>query len=144
MLPAFIRLEDDLNFGDDPSHGRGGPIPVYRAPVETWEPLHRALREAALDLGYGWADDHNAPEGTGVSPWAMNMREGRRVSTNDAYLEPARERTNLTIVGDALVDRVEFVGSRVTGVRVRTSRAGLRCAVESSCFAPGRFTPQPF
>jgi choline dehydrogenase len=51
----------------------------------------------------------------------MNMRDGRRVSTNDAYLEPARERTNLTILGDSLVvDRVEFVGSRVTGVRVRT------------------------
>jgi choline dehydrogenase len=120
VLPAFVRLEDDFNCGGDPWHGRGGPIPVYRAPVETWEPLHRALREAALDLGYGWVDDHNAPEGTGVSPWAMNMRDGRRVSTNDAYLEPARERTNLTILGDSLVDRVDFVGSRVTGVRVRT------------------------
>jgi 5-(hydroxymethyl)furfural/furfural oxidase len=50
----------------------------------------------------------------------MHMRNGRRVSTNDAHLEPARARPTLTIVGDALVDRVEFVGSRVTGVRVRT------------------------
>jgi 5-(hydroxymethyl)furfural/furfural oxidase len=49
------------------------------------------------------------------------MRDRRRVSTNDAYLEPARERPNLTIVGDALVDRVEFLGSRVAGVRVRTA-----------------------
>ena len=51
----------------------------------------------------------------------MNMRNGRRVSTNDAYLEPARERPNLTIIGNALVDRVEFLGSRATGVRVRTA-----------------------
>jgi choline dehydrogenase len=51
----------------------------------------------------------------------MNMRNGQRVSTNDAYLEPARERPNLTILGDTLVDRVEFLGSRVTGVRVRTA-----------------------
>jgi 5-(hydroxymethyl)furfural/furfural oxidase len=124
VLPAFRRLEDDLDFGDHPYHGRGGPIPIYRPPLETWEPLHRALRDAALDLGYGWADDHNAPEGTGVSPWAMHMRHGRRVSTNDAYLEPARECPNLTIVGDALVDRVECVGSRVTGVRVHTDSGG--------------------
>jgi choline dehydrogenase len=54
----------------------------------------------------------------------MNMRNGRRVSTNDAYLEPARERSSLTIVGDALVDRVECVGARVTGVRVHTGSGG--------------------
>jgi choline dehydrogenase len=120
VLPAFLRLEDDLDFGDHPYHGRGGPIPIYRPPIETWEPLHGALRDAALDLGYGWVDDHNAPEGTGVSPWAMNMRNGRRVSTNDAYLEPVRARPTLTIVGEALVDRVECVGLRVMGVRVRT------------------------
>jgi choline dehydrogenase len=124
VLPAFLRLEDDLDFGNHPYHGRGGPIPIYRPPLATWEPLHGALRDAALALGYGGVDDHNAPEGTGVSPWAMNMRNGRRVSTNDAYLEPARERPNLTIVGDALVDSVEFVESRVTGVRVHTSTGG--------------------
>jgi choline dehydrogenase-like flavoprotein len=32
VLPSFKRLEDDLNCGDAPYHGRGGPIPVYRAP----------------------------------------------------------------------------------------------------------------
>ena len=124
VLPAFLRLEDDLDFGALPYHGRGGPIPIYRPPVETWEPLHGGLRDAALALGYGWVDDHNAPEGTGVSPWAMHMRHGRRVSTNDAYLEPARARSNLTIAGEALVERVECVGARVTGVRVHTGSGG--------------------
>ena len=52
------------------------------------------------------------------------MWNGRRVSTNDAYLEPARERPTLTIMGDVLVDRVECVGSRVTGVRVHTGSGG--------------------
>ena len=121
VLPIFRRLESDLDYGDQPHHGSGGPIPIQRAPFETWEPLQRALGAAALDLGYGWADDHNAPEGSGVSPWAMNMRHERRVSTNDAYLEPARERANLTIVGDALVDRVECDGLQVAGVRVRVN-----------------------
>jgi choline dehydrogenase-like flavoprotein len=43
---------------------------------------------------------------------------GRRVSVNDAYLEPARGRQNLTILGDALIDRVLFDGSRAMGVRL--------------------------
>lgn len=120
VLPAFNRLEDDLDYGEQPYHGRGGPIPVQRVPLERWPVLQRALREAALALGYGWADDHNAPESTGVSPTVMNMRNEQRVSTNDAYLEPARGRPNLTIVGDALVDRVELDGRHAVGVRVVT------------------------
>jgi 5-(hydroxymethyl)furfural/furfural oxidase len=120
VLPSFIRLEDNVNFGDAPYHGRGGPIPVYRAPVGQWGAVDRAFRSAALDLGYGWTEDHNAPHSTGVSPWAMNRRAGARVSTSDAYLEPARSRSNLTIRGQALVDRVEFQGKRAVGVRVWT------------------------
>jgi 5-(hydroxymethyl)furfural/furfural oxidase len=43
---------------------------------------------------------------------------GRRVSVNDAYLEPARRRANLVIRGDSLVDRVLFDGRRAVGVRL--------------------------
>jgi 5-(hydroxymethyl)furfural/furfural oxidase len=125
VLPYFIKLEDDLDFGDRPYHGRGGPIPVWRAPQEQWGGVDRALRDVCVDLDYGWCDDHNAPEGTGVSPYAMNRRDDVRVSTNDAYLEPARGRDNLHILGDALADRVEFDGRRAVALRVHT-RAGAR------------------
>ncbi|MGD9702202.1 MAG: GMC family oxidoreductase [Acidimicrobiia bacterium] len=43
---------------------------------------------------------------------------GRRVSTNDAYLEPARARPNLTIRGGALVDRVLLERRTAQGVRL--------------------------
>src|SRR5262245_5721853 len=46
VLPSFIRLEDDVNFGDASYHGSGGPIPVYRAPVEQWGVVDRAFRSA--------------------------------------------------------------------------------------------------
>lgn len=125
MLPYFCKLETDMTFGDAPYHGDCGPIPVYRAPQEAWGPVDRALRDAALGLGYGWCDDHNAPEGTGVSPYAINSVAGRRVSTNDGYLEPARDRANLHIVGGALVEAVTLEGNRphATGVRVRVGGA---------------------
>jgi 5-(hydroxymethyl)furfural/furfural oxidase len=121
VLADFVRLENDQDFGDQPYHGHAGPIPIYRAPLEKWGAVDRALREAALGLGYGWCDDHNAPDTTGVSPYAINNRDGIRISTNDGYLEPARGRPNLTIMGDVVVDRVLFDGQRATGVRARTA-----------------------
>jgi 5-(hydroxymethyl)furfural/furfural oxidase len=121
MLPYFRKLETDKNFPDAPYHGDHGPIPVYRAPLPDWGNVDRALRQSALALGYGWCEDHNAPTGTGVSPYAINSEAGRRVSTNDGYLEPARGRENLRIVGHALVETIEFEGNRLhaSGVRVR-------------------------
>ena len=116
VLPYFNRLESDP-LGQE-FHGAEGPIPVYRAPVDAWGPVDRALREAALALGHPWCDDLNAPDAEGVCTYAINSRDGHRVSANDAYLEPARERPNLTILGESTVDRVLFDGTRATHVRV--------------------------
>jgi 5-(hydroxymethyl)furfural/furfural oxidase len=89
ILPAFIRLENDLDFGDKPYHGNSGPIPIYRAPREKWGPVDKALADAAID-----------------------SLDGIRVSTNDGYLEPARSRPNLTIMADTVVGCVAFDGNR--------------------------------
>ena len=121
VLPFYKRLEDDLNFYNPAYHGCGGPIPLYRAPLEEWGPVDLALRAAARDLGYGWADDCHAPGCTGISPVALTMKNDIRVSTNDAYLEPARGRPNLEIMGETLVDRIEFEGGRAAGVRVHAA-----------------------
>jgi choline dehydrogenase len=115
------RLEDDRDFGDRPYHGRGGPIPIRRLPEEAWGAVDVALAEAATAAGEPWAADHNAPGSTGVSPYALNAGDHGRVSTADGYLEPARGRANLTIRGDALVDRVRIAGGRAVGVVVRTA-----------------------
>ena len=126
MLPYFRKLETDRNFPDAPWHGSTGPIPVYRAPPEDWGHVDRALRDAAIGLGYGWCEDHNAPTGTGASPYAINSTAGVRVSTNDGYLEPARGRANLDIVGEAMVDAVRLEGNRphASGVGVRVGGDG--------------------
>ncbi len=127
VLPAFVRLEDEHDFPDRPYHGRGGPVPVYREPQSGWGGVDRAFLEAMLDAGHPWCEDHNAPDSTGLSPFAMNIRGGRRVSTNDGYLEPARERANLEIRGGSQVDTLVFepAGRRVAGVRLETGERFL-------------------
>ncbi len=122
MLPYLRRMEDDLDFGDRPYHGDAGPIPVMRQDPAAWGAVDLGLADAAAALGYPWADDHNAPGSSGVSPFAINVgRDLRRVSTNDGYIEPHRSRSNLRILGQATVDRVLIERGRACGVRVRVN-----------------------
>jgi choline dehydrogenase len=115
VLPFFIRLEDDPS--EAPYHGKGGPIPIYRAPFDKWGHVDLAMRDSAMALGHPWHDDLNAPDAEGVCTYAINSRDGHRISVNDGYLEPARDRENLTIVGDAMVEKILFEGRVATGVR---------------------------
>jgi 5-(hydroxymethyl)furfural/furfural oxidase len=117
MFTAFVRVEDDVDYGGDGRHGQGGPLPLSRPPGSAMAPLDRAMRAAAMSLGYPTCDDYHADGATGVSRWAFTFRDGQRVSTNDAYLQPARSRANLTVCGDTLVDRVILDGRRAVGVR---------------------------
>ena len=119
VLPLFDMIEDDADTGAVPGIRRGGPLPVFRAPMERWGAVDLGLRDAALALGYPWKADVNAPIGEGVSCNPINSRDGHRVTTNDAYLEPARSRRNLHIQCGTLVDRLLFSGSRAIGLRVR-------------------------
>lgn len=116
LLPDLIASESDDDFGTADYHGDAGPIPVCRTPAEKWGAVDIALRDAALAAGFPWAPDVNAPSATGVSPYPMNSRAHRRITTNDAYLEPLRRQQGLQIRAGHLVDRVLFTGSRATGV----------------------------
>jgi len=120
VLPTFIRLENDLDFGSAPYHGDAGPMPISRTPQEQWTEGDRVFLEASLEAGYTWSDDLNAPDATGIGQTPRNAVGGRRVSTNDAYLEPARGRANLVIRGGAHVARVLFdeSGTRAIGVEL--------------------------
>jgi choline dehydrogenase len=96
-------------------------VPILREKDEDVGPVSQALRAAAISLGHPQTPDVNAPDSRGVSPIAWNRVDGRRVSTNDAYLEPARARANLTIRAQTRLLRVVFDGKRAVGVEVETS-----------------------
>jgi choline dehydrogenase len=120
ILPYFIRLETDLDFGDRPLHGNNGPLPIRRHPREELVPYQAAFLDACAELGYPARADHNDPATTGAGPHPMNKRGTLRISTAIAYLQPARDRANLEIRGDTTVRRVTFKDGEATGVEVRT------------------------
>jgi choline dehydrogenase len=113
-LPYFIRLEDDIDYGDAPYHGRGGPIRVMRElPLLPAEELFLA---ACAELGHERVDDQNQPGRVGAGPVPRNIRDGQRQSTLLTYIATARGRPNLTLRAGALVDRILLDGDRATGV----------------------------
>jgi choline dehydrogenase-like flavoprotein len=119
LLEGYIRSESDLDYKEHPEHGGSGPTPIQRCDESGWGGCDRAVRDAALDLGHSWEDDTNRSGTTGIGRYAMNARDGERVSTNDSYLEPVRARPNLTTRGDAHVDVVLFDDTeRACGVRL--------------------------
>ncbi|RYF58121.1 MAG: GMC family oxidoreductase [Comamonadaceae bacterium] len=112
----LCRLENDLDFGDANHHGSSGPTPIYRTPLTKWGAIDTALRSAALERGFAWHDDVNAPGATGVSPYPYNALDFRRVTANDAYLEPRRDMPNLQVRSGSLVDRVDVRDGRAKAV----------------------------
>lgn len=142
-LPAFRRLERDLDFGGE-HHGDAGPIPIRRHPSSELVPWQAAFLEACAEVGYARADDANDPASTGAGPHAMNKIDGERMGAARCYLTgPVRARENLTIVPDTLVRRVLVSGGVAQGVeasrfgRVVTLRADRVVLAGGAIATPG-------
>ncbi|MFK7914773.1 MAG: GMC family oxidoreductase [Pseudomonadales bacterium] len=118
VLPAFKRLERDLDFGAAPYHGDAGPITIRRYPQQELLAQHQAFLESAAHLGYPHCADANDPDGSGAGPQPMNKLGQARISTAVGYLAPARIRPNLTIAANLTVQRLCFESGRCTGVEV--------------------------
>ena len=118
VLPAFRRLERDLDFGAEPYHGDAGPIAIRRYPHAELLAQHQAFLDAADRLGYPACADANAPWGHGAGPHPMNKLGRLRVSCAIGYLTPARARANLEIRANTLARRATVAHGRCTGVEV--------------------------
>ena len=127
-LPFFRKAETDTDIVDD-FHGSDGPIPVRRHKQETWLPAQTAFYQAAREAGYPHDPDMNHPESWGVGPIPMNNPNGVRMSTALTYLNPVRNRLNLTVRSSVTVHRVVIEGNRATGVDVESG--GERFIVEA-------------
>jgi choline dehydrogenase len=117
VLPSFRRLETDVEYGNRPSHGDRGPMTITRYPHLRRMPIHEAALEALTDLGIPSVEDHNSGDAVGAGPMPMSTRDGRRITTLDAYLGPPRPR-NLTIRAEAQVANVIIERGRARGVRL--------------------------
>lgn len=110
MIPYFKRPEDNLskeNSGVGPWHGADGPVAVSDVPYQN--PLSRAFLRAAGQWGGTMNKDFNdwSKPQDGFGRYQVFQRNGCRVETASAYLDPVRKRSNLKVC----------VGTQVSGVR---------------------------
>jgi choline dehydrogenase len=118
VLPHFVAIETDLDFGG-PLHGADGPMIIRR--VAEFEIGAASFVEAARGLGYGWIDDLNGstrqdPVQAGVGAVPLNINGGTRVGPGGAFLGPASNRDNVTVLDNTRVGRIRISGGRATGV----------------------------
>lgn len=119
VLGYYRRIEDWRGIPDPLRRGTGGP--VYVAPPEAPQPLATATMTAAKLLGLPRFDSPNGEmmEGPGgVAPADLRIRDGKRESVYRSYVHPLLGQPNLTVLTHALVSRVIFEGTRVSGVEV--------------------------
>ncbi|SEM20630.1 GMC family oxidoreductase [Streptacidiphilus jiangxiensis] len=113
LLPYFQRSETAL--GCAPGRGTNGPLTV--APAARPNAVLLACLAAAVQSGHRRAHDISGGLEEGFAPVDLNIVAGRRQSAADAYLLPALDRPGLTVVTDALADRLILKDGRCTGVR---------------------------
>jgi choline dehydrogenase len=113
---AFKALENTPD-GDDAYHGRTGPFPIRRQKYDDLTTSLRGFVDASVAEGFAQVDDFNGPNPSGVGGYPVNVVDGVRQNTGLVYLtEEVRNRPNLKISGDVLVDRVVFDQRRAVAV----------------------------
>src|SRR6201995_3409005 len=114
---ATYREMENTPDGDDALRGRTGPFPIRQ---ESYDALTGSLRgfiEATVAEGFRRVEDFNGANPSGVGPYPVNVVGGVRQNNGLVYLtDEVRNRPNLKISGDVLVDRVLFDDRRAVGV----------------------------
>jgi choline dehydrogenase len=103
-------LNDDL-------HGTDGPLNV--SDITEHHPVSDAVIAAGMEAGLPFNDDCNGASQDGISYFQLTVKNGRRWSAAMAYLRPALDRKNLTVVTEAHAERVIIKDGRATGVRFK-------------------------
>jgi choline dehydrogenase len=112
LLPYFRSVER-VEGNTDPDQGSGGAVSIskQRSPRSHTATFLEAVKEA----GYAVVAPNTATP-DGFSQTMVSQKRGKRFSSADAYLKPAKGRTNLTVVTGAHATRVVFDGTRAVGV----------------------------
>ena len=115
VLPYFKRAET-WKGGDasNPERGQDGPLSV--SPTRLKRKIVDKWLDAAVAAGYKRNPDYNGSDQEGVGYFQLTIDKGRRCSSAVAYLKPARNRKNLTIITHAQAEKLLIEEGAAKGV----------------------------
>lgn len=127
VLPLFKQMES-YDGGADDLRGRSGPLRVTDSQRHQI-PLLETIIEAANNIGLPFNADLNGVSQEGIGMSQVTIAKGRRQSTAYCYLDPARDRPNLTVVTGAIAQSLLLENKRCTGVRIEAGGVTREIAV---------------
>ena len=113
-LKYFKRSEGHV-LGENEMHGGNGEWRVEGQRL-SWEILD-AFRDAAAETGIPNTNDFNTGNNEGCGYFEVNQKQGVRWSAADAFLHPIKSRANLTVLTESHVNKLQFDGNKVIGVK---------------------------
>ncbi|PTV95814.1 choline dehydrogenase-like flavoprotein [Rhodobacter aestuarii] len=127
-LPWFKTSERNMR-GACALHGDAGPLQVgdQRRPRK----ISQAFIEACGAVGCAPNEDFNGPDQEGAGLYQVTQfwdgpHKGERCSAAAAYLHPAMQRPNLTVLTRSRADKILLEDGRAVGALVRQGRKRLR------------------
>jgi choline dehydrogenase-like flavoprotein len=130
VLTYFKRAENNQRYANE-YHGYGGPLGVSN-PISPL-PICEAFFQAGQELGIPFNPDFNGASQDGLGYYQLTQSNARRSSTSVAYLNPIRDRRNLTVRLGAQALRVVVENGRATGVEVAGAGSAAPQLVRAGC-----------
>ncbi|MDA7542618.1 GMC family oxidoreductase N-terminal domain-containing protein [Gammaproteobacteria bacterium] len=112
ILPYFKKAEHNEIHQND-FHGQNGPLNVANIRHKN-KPVDDFVETGSSVFGFN--EDFNGESQEGIGYYQTTQKNGKRCSAAKAYLVPALERDNLTVLTDTNVNKILVNDSRVTGV----------------------------
>ncbi len=114
VLPYFLKSEDQHALPVGKMHKKGGEWRVEKQRL-SWEILD-TFQAAAAEYGIPTVEDFNTGNNEGCGYFHVNQKAGWRWNTTKGFLNPVKNRKNLTVVTGAEVERILFENKKATGV----------------------------
>ena len=109
----FKKIENYKN-GDEIYRGNEGLLRITE--IMDKNPLYDALIKSAISLGYPLNKDYNGENQEGIARIQATISKGRRMSTDYCYLKPALKRGNLTLITEAMTEKLIIENKVCKGV----------------------------
>jgi len=116
LLPYFIRSEGNESLASE-YHGNHGPLSVSENRYR--HPLSMAFIRAAQQLGLPYSTDFNGAQQQGTGFYQTTTKNGERASASQTYLKPVRNHPQLTLLTNAMAQRLRIENGRATGLEYR-------------------------
>lgn len=123
VLPYFKKLET-CERGGDAFRGDSGPLHVSN--IRAKHPLTEIWLGAAENAGIPRSQDLNGAVCEGVDYVQASQKNGWRHSAAAAYLEPVKNRANLTLMTQTRVQKIQFDGNEAKAVLVTDKQGEVK------------------